>query len=205
VRGLDRAAWFSAAPAKPFETTCFSGWWIGGESVPGRGTGGGNGPGIKPSLFFCLFFNVLQVADAGSCFEGRAIADEPRQNRAVEVPSTGIPEGDCVALGAFRNDPQRSRQKDSSSGFSGYSSGYPVPASHAPETDPEGALTTAIKALSLRHDGSPTAYCQGINREHGADDPRRANAVAAPATVSGESAVDFDHWVNNPGRSDCRS
>lgn len=43
-------------------------------------------------------------------------------------------------------------------------------------------------------DGSPTDGFQGIKREHGEDDPRGAEAVAAPATVGGERDANRDHW-----------
>src|SRR4051794_24152063 len=43
-------------------------------------------------------------------------------------------------------------------------------------------------------DGSPTDGFQGINREHGEDDPIGAETVTAPATVSGEPAANSDHW-----------
>lgn len=49
-------------------------------------------------------------------------------------------------------------------------------------------------SVSSRCDGSPTDEFQGINREHGADDPEGAEAVAAPATVSGEPVASTDHW-----------
>ena len=38
-------------------------------------------------------------------------------------------------------------------------------------------------------DGSPTREVEGINREHGADDPRGTKTVAAPATVSESSFI----------------
>jgi hypothetical protein len=47
---------------------------------------------------------------------------------------------------------------------------------------------------ALRVDGSLTDEFQGIKREHGKDDPIGAEAVAAPATVGGESDVGRDHW-----------
>src|SRR5579883_893281 len=56
------------------------------------------------------------------------------------------------------------------------------------------------RALRERRDGSPTDGFQGINREHGADDPRGANAVAAPATVSGEPAAHRRPLGNREGR-----
>jgi hypothetical protein len=46
---------------KVFCNNAFSGCRIGGESVPGGVTGGPAGTGIKPSLFFCLFSNALQM------------------------------------------------------------------------------------------------------------------------------------------------
>jgi len=47
-------------------------------------------------------------------------------------------------------------------------------------------------------DGSPTDEFQGINREHGADDPIGAKAVTAPATVSGSLAP--SSATGKPGR-----
>src|SRR3546814_2931421 len=62
-----------------------------------------------------------------------------------------------------------------------------------PEAEPSqgrcNALTDRLKFAYLRGDGSPTDEFQGINREHGADDPIGAKAVTAPATVSGLSSV----------------
>src|SRR3546814_21050891 len=62
-----------------------------------------------------------------------------------------------------------------------------------PEAEPSqgrcNALTDRLKFAYLRGDGSPTDEFQGINREHGADDPIGATAVTAPANVSGLSSV----------------
>ncbi len=41
-------------------------------------------------------------------------------------------------------------------------------------------------AMLPKVEGSPMDEVQGINREHGADDPEGAKAVTAPATVSEE-------------------
>src|SRR3546814_16422904 len=56
------------------------------------------------------------------------------------------------------------------------------PISSAPQRSP---LTAGSGFAYLGRDGSPTDELRGINREHGADDPIGANAVTAPATVSG--------------------
>jgi len=55
---------------------------------------------------------------------------------------------------------------------------------------------TGLRSASypVSGEGSPTDGFQGIKREHGEDDPIGAETVAAPATVSGEPAVNSDHW-----------
>jgi hypothetical protein len=83
--GLKRRGRYPAIPASAFDITRFSRTRVGREKVPGGATGGGNAPGIKPSLFFCFVFSTLWMLHTGCCAwtNERHVAMSPRQERGA--------------------------------------------------------------------------------------------------------------------------
>lgn len=57
------------------------------------------------------------------------------------------------------------------------------------DTNVASLLDRRLRSTLTGTDGSPTREVEGINREHGADDPKGTKTVAAPATVSGSSFI----------------
>ena len=53
--------------------------------------------------------------------------------------------------------------------------------------EPKSSSLTDLRIRSYLGRMVPQGKAEGINREHGEDDPNGAETVAAPATVSGEA------------------